>query len=192
MKIIENFLSDKEHQDLTKLVKSNIFDWFYMDYTSEEEFYGGANTTERPQFVHTFFYHGMNMQFIESLEPFKHALARNNIEPGKLLHIKANMLLKDENYPPNHFHPPHADVNKDNKFLSLLYYINDSDGDTFFFNKTYDTMPDFRSRVDDLKIVRRVKPKANMAVLFDSAILHASSSPIETDRRLVINAIFEL
>ena len=109
MKIIENFLSDKEHQDLTKLVKSNIFDWFYMDYTSEEEFYGGANTTERPQFVHTFFYHGMNMQFIESLEPFKNALARNDIEPGKLLHIKANMLLKDENYPPNHFHPPHAD-----------------------------------------------------------------------------------
>ena len=53
-------------------------------------------------------------------------------------------------------------------------------------------MPDFRSRVDDLKIVRRVKPKANMAVLFDSAIIHASSSPIETDRRLVINAIFEL
>ena len=192
MKIIENFLTDTEHQNLTKLVKSNIFDWYYMDWTSEADFYGGKLTTERPQFVHTFFYHGTTMKYMEALEPFKNALARNDIEPGKLIHIKANMLLRDENYPPNHFHPPHADVNKDNSFLSMLYYINDSDGDTFFFNKTHDSMPDFRNRVDELKVVRKVTPKANMVVLFDSAILHASSSPIETDRRLVINGVFEL
>lgn len=192
MKIVENFLSDKDHNDLTKLVKSNIFDWYYMDYTSEADFYGGVRTTERPQFVHTFFYHGMNMQYMEALEPFQYSLIKNGVKPKALVSLKANMLLKDDRYPLNHYHPPHADVNKDDKFLSLLYYINNSDGDTFFFNKTYDTMPDFKSRVDELEIVNRVTPKANMAVLFDSSVLHASSSPIKTERRLVVNAIFEM
>ena len=61
---------------------------------------------------------------------------------------------------------------------SLIYYINDSDGDTIFFNKK-------------LKEIKRVTPKKNTAVLFDSNILHCGCNPIKSSMRGVINFIFK-
>ena len=55
----------------------------------------------------------------------------------------------------------------------LLYYVNDADGDTCFF--------------DGGEIVRRVAPKRGRAVFFDGRIAHASSGPVETRFRVVIN-----
>ena len=63
-------------------------------------------------------------------------------------------------------------------YKSLIYYVNDSDGDTIFFN-------------DNLKEIKRVNPKKGKAVLFDSNILHCGSNPINTLNRVVINFIFE-
>jgi hypothetical protein len=192
MRIIENFLSDKEYQDLTELVTSNVFDWYYIPYTSYSELHGGSNVTESNQFIHTFFSHKQAFKFIESMNPFKDKLIHHGIIPTNLLRIKANMLMKDPLYPINHFHPPHSDINDKGKFCTLLYYLNDSDGDTYMFNQTYNNMPDFKDRTDELVITKRITPKANTAVVFDSTTIHTSSSPRETDRRMVINFLFEI
>jgi hypothetical protein len=192
MRIIENFLSDKEHQDLTELVTSNVFDWYYIPYTSYSKLHSGSNVTESNQFTHTFFSHKQSFNFIESINPFKGKLMQHGIKPTNLLRIKANMLIKDPLYPINHFHPPHSDIDDKGKFCTLLYYLNDSDGDTYMFNQTYSNMPDFKDRIDELVITKRITPKANTAVIFDSTIIHTSSSPRETDRRMVINFLFEI
>ena len=60
---------------------------------------------------------------------------------------------------------------------TFLYYVNDSDGDTIFFNK-------------NKKEIKRVKPKKGTGVLFKSNTLHAGSNPINSDKRMVINYIF--
>ena len=54
-----------------------------------------------------------------------------------------------------------------------LYYVNDSDGDTFFFDK-------------DKQIVDRVTPKKGRVVVFDGLTLHASSMPSK-DYRISMN-----
>jgi len=82
------------------------------------------------------------------------------------LRIKANLL---QPYPdaPEH-HPWHTDAANNN--VSMIYYLNDSDGDTFLGET--DT--------------QRVTPKANTAVIFPSNLRHASSNPTK-GRRMIIN-----
>jgi hypothetical protein len=53
-----------------------------------------------------------------------------------------------------------------------LYYINDSDGDTIFFD-------------DDENEIKRVTPKKGQMVFFDGSIKHCSSPPTKTHRAIV-------
>ena len=92
-----------------------------------------------------------------------------------IMRAKANLLfpLFENN---KQYHPPHID-HTDPKALSMVYYINDSDGPTRFFD-------------NDGNIIQTVQPKKGRLVLFPSNIAHASSCPIQTPRRMVINYVF--
>ena len=67
---------------------------------------------------------------------------------------------------------PHIDMKEKHKVI--LFYLNDSDGDTYFYDK-------------DHNIIDSVSPKENRAVLFDGSILHSSSKPTKSARRIVLN-----
>ena len=71
-----------------------------------------------------------------------------------------------------HKHTPHTDFKIPHKVI--LFYLNESDGDTYFYDKEHN-------------IIDSVTPKENRAVLFDGSILHSSSKPIEFARRIVLN-----
>lgn len=92
---------------------------------------------------------------------------------NKILHrIKANMLLESLDQTPN---PPHIDI-CDEKHKVILMYMNDSDGDTIFYeDETGD------------KILDKITPKRGRIVFFDGHHYHSSSPPIKTSRRMVIN-----
>jgi hypothetical protein len=101
-----------------------------------------------------------------------------------MIRIKANCLTRDgieEKY-----NAPHIDLTENGNFWSLVYFVNDSDGDTFLFDKSYP------APYDDLSVVERISPKAGNAVLLPSNLYHASSNPIKSQRRIVINHIFEI
>ena len=74
-----------------------------------------------------------------------------------------------------HRHAPHTDYPFDHKVI--LFYLNDSDGDTYFYDNEH-------------KIIDSVTPKENRAVLFDGSILHSSSKPIKFARRIVLSIDF--
>ena len=59
----------------------------------------------------------------------------------------------------------------------LLYYINDADGDTFFFD-------------DQENVIHRETPQKGKMIIFDGSIPHASSSPSE-DFRFILNICYE-
>lgn len=54
----------------------------------------------------------------------------------------------------------------------VLYYVNDSDGDTFLF--------------EGVNIFKRITPKKNRVVIFDGSIYHSSSGPT-LNKRAVLN-----
>ncbi len=72
-------------------------------------------------------------------------------------------------------HEPHIDYNFDH--TTALYYVNDSDGDTFFFDK-------------DNNIIHRETPLKGKLILFDGKEIHASSSPSE-GIRIAMNINFK-
>ena len=59
----------------------------------------------------------------------------------------------------------------------VLYYINDADGDTFFFK--------------DKEVIHRETPERGKMVLFDGSYYHASSAP-SNNIRMTLNINYEL
>ena len=94
-----------------------------------------------------------------------------------LLKVKVNRLLRDENFTLDNYNIPHQDVPESN-YMSMIYYINDSDGDTVFF--------------EDNTIVKRISPSQGDIVLFDSNLWHASSNPSINAERIVLNVVAEM
>lgn len=69
-------------------------------------------------------------------------------------------------------HDPHVDLNFPH--TSLIYYVNDSDGDTVFFDNDYK------------KVHKKVSPKKGRCVIFDGLIPHGAGIP-KTGPRCIVN-----
>ena len=82
--------------------------------------------------------------------------------------MKSNLLLQTQNTP----NTPHIDY----KFPHdvLLYYVNDSDGETIFYDS-------------ELNEIKKVNPKRGRIVVFDGSQYHSSTPPQKNKCRCVIN-----
>ena len=90
----------------------------------------------------------------------------------KLLRIRAVMNIKNQTGE----YIPHTDL--DAPHFTMLYYVNDSDGPTKFYDHK------------DGEVIKMVDPKKGRAVLFTGDTYHASSSPRHHSNRIVLNYNF--
>lgn len=100
--------------------------------------------------------------------------------------IKINLQANVDKSFKDHYNLPHMDVTfKGDKSLTMLYYVNDSDGDTFFFeeNDPYMVIKDY----NNLTLHKRISPKKGRVVIFRSDRIHAGSHPVDSPYRMVIN-----
>lgn len=71
--------------------------------------------------------------------------------------------------------------------LSMIYYVNDTDGETVFFDQF---LLEGQSKPDSVSVQQKVMPKRNRLVIFDSSQLHASKNPsIGSPPRCIINMV---
>jgi hypothetical protein len=88
-------------------------------------------------------------------------------------------------------HTPHVDLEFSHK--TALLYLNDSDGDTVFYDLKYpfterlSTHDYYLKNKKKMKIVETVKPEKNKFIWFDGFNYHSSTSPTKVDRRIVVN-----
>ena len=101
-----------------------------------------------------------------------------------LLRIQCNLMYQNpsKTFTKDSFNAAHTDQTYPHKVL--LYYVNDSDGDTFIFNEKRG------EEFDKLTIKQRVTPKQGRAVFFDGDYLHSSSNPLNSFKRQAINFNF--
>lgn len=103
----------------------------------------------------------------------------------EVIKAKFNLLTKHTS---SEYHYPHVDIqNSADNIKVAVYYVTDSDGDTFIFNEI---APCISAPV--LTINKRVKPLKGSAVIFDSNLFHASSSPVQHEYRIVLNVVFRI
>jgi len=185
---IENFANQFLKKDLEKeFLESKTWTWQYRTETSSmynSADYGcleDSNTKDSPQFIHIV---DSNSRDMAVISPLIYRLVEIVGFEVQFQRIKANLLWPDPTVKgTNFYHRPHVDHGRDDA-KTLIYYVNDSDGDTIIFKNRWDgTDP------GDLIVDCRIKPKAGDAILFDSNIYHTSSSPTERIRS-VINFIF--
>lgn len=86
---------------------------------------------------------------------------------------------------------PHIDFNSKTYYTTLVYYVDDSDGDTVLFSKKHIAGTEYDPVVKEkLNEVYRHTPKKGEAVVFNGHRYHAGNYPIQHGRRIVINFDF--
>ena len=121
-----------------------------------------------------------NIIFNNYVNPLiKLAFTKANIKYNKVVRAKFNILTKDPNFKKENYNTPHIDIEEDPgtyKFYSMIYYVNNSDGDTVFFD-------------EQNNITHRETPEQGKVIIFNSVILHASCNPSISEARVVLSVI---
>lgn len=102
--------------------------------------------------------------------------------------LRIRLGLFTQNVAGGPYHNPHVDFYLPH--YNALYYVNDSDGDTFIFNETYDEVSLERSveytRERKFTIARRISPRRGRMIGFDGRHYHASMHPTQSSHRIAI------
>jgi hypothetical protein len=195
--IIDDDLLSVEEQEKIKFVMCDEnFPWFlgYEKIATSNPIWADhfktitPNIQEYLQFVHAFVVNGQkNSDFVNDvLDPFLRASKKYGFD-DRIIRIKSNFCTKVQKNSIDVHQSPHVDTKI--KHWVMIYYVNDSDGDTFIFNEKLEH-PNPIESVNTLTIKQRIKPKQGRVVLFDGAHLHAGSHPSDANSRLVINYVF--
>jgi len=151
------------------------------------------NTYNSVQMVHRVYNHiDQRPQVNPALEPMTYAL--NIMVEGfgykmkDVLRLKVNMLQPHPDFKPGNYNTPHIDDEKMAEHFVLIYYPIDCDGDTYLFNEKFNKL----KKPEKLTIHKRITPKANSCVLFKGNRFHASSNPIKSEMRIIINCNISL
>jgi len=175
MKIIEDVLPQEQADFLEEMLTSKSTKWSYIPDSS-----GNIADDER-QFP-SFSIPVMNLSdrlqvadremWIRLDCPNETICKKAGVNVSSMNRIRLGMHVPDPSWTSHH--GPHTDQHMPHTVV--LYYVNDSDGDTYFFD-------------DDKQVIDRITPKKNTMVVFDGHTVHASSYPTK-GQRITINFNF--
>jgi hypothetical protein len=188
MQIVDNFLDDFNFQKLKTFVESPEFPWFYVSHVSLPP---GADMPD-PLSRETFGYNHMvynyednNKSFVFQSMPLILTKFEEifNTKITKLLRIRMGMKHPKIGFTENNYNLPHVDYFTPHS--TLIYYINDSDGDTRIFDQEF---TESTGEPTSFTVKTRITPRANrMLYLKNGLVYHTAANPIVTDRRIVLN-----
>ena len=131
---------------------------------------------DSPQFTHVFIKdEQVQSDYMAQIEPiiFNFAAKTEVLRSKRITKCKLNLNYKDVSYAKDEFYPIHKDIHGQSG-ITAIYYVNDCDGDTLFFN-------------NNNEVVKAVTPKKGRIVYFDNQILHAGQPSKESMYRVLIN-----
>lgn len=187
---IENIIPIDYQNYIEETMMSFNFPWFYnKNLVSPDEPFLGREDNHQG-FNHFFYEEGRPSTFFEAFYPLVLSITSKNIgNCNKLIRMRANLTLNNSGSTIEH-HLPHIDSWYPH--WVAIYYVNDSDGDTYIFNEINDN---YDSGIEDVKrieknkftIKKRITPKKGKVLLFEGKYYHTSSWPKKNKYRTVIN-----
>ena len=175
--IIKNLLPKVYLYQLQKTILHGNFDWYWKS----ENIVNTAPEGQLFQFTHRLITDNKSVSTHSTLiDPVLFFLRKKtNIKIKNVSRVKINLIpriIQKDEWLENIIH---QDMEK-GKYISVVYYVNCSDGDTTLYEN------------DKQTIKKTSSPIANNAIIFNSKTWHRSSVPKENKRRVVINCIFEV
>lgn len=180
--VVIDEIINKEYQ---LLIKKNLFDNFFPWYFTSDVTHSEDNFQQRPGFSHQF----INLKTSKIVSSLHKLLVPLIQESCKAINFNITKITQGRsflqlplNLKENTVDTPHID--DVNRHLVVLYYVNDSDGDTIIYENLYDKKN--KMIFNNLKIKQKVSPKMGRVVLFDGWLYHTASQP-RNDNRCIIN-----
>lgn len=180
IRIIENVFAKDLQDHIEDYVTKNTFPWFYQkDISVDDHSLDDKNYFPSAGFTHVALDRGyINSEHFQSGINFEKMVVELasifEVQLDNIIRVKLNFTTPVPGYQSNNYCSPHTDFEEPH--WVFLYYINDSDGDTIFFDNK-----------KDLNIIKRITPKKGTCVLFNGEIYHTQSNPITSISRLNIN-----
>ena len=122
IQVIDNFLDKEEFNNLSSILMSNNFPWFFNEQITNEK-----DPKDYCYFTHTFYIEpGISSNYFQLFNNFL-----KKIECKSIVRIKANLYFNQNK---KQIHKAHIDYPFSHK--GCLFYINDNNGLTYFENKS--------------------------------------------------------
>jgi len=174
---VENVVGKSQFDAMQETILSNRFAWYFLPDTT----YGSGVSTDSSKhgFRHQLIFNNENKSGMSDLfVPL--AWIASDCLGKKCLSVYSMHANLMENYNKELEPLPHIDRDTCDKDAlancwTAIFYINDSSGDTLFFNDTAN------------EIIYRHKPMENTMIIFPSGTFHSASLPSTNPFRCVIN-----
>lgn len=187
------YYNDPSVDLLNSTVNHKFFPWFYIEQTSgtdkpdSNDFFIDSKTEDRPFFVHFVYGEEEGVTSPTTIHLVKNLVYKFvkdfKIPFKRVLRAKLNLSLSQNGFNDNNYCIPHVDYVKPHKVL--LFYLNESDGDTVMFNEKYP------NTFDKLTEYKRITPMKYKVLNFDGFQWHANYNPVKSISRLVLNVDYE-
>jgi len=187
--IIEQAIKQPAFDEIKTEIFSNNFPWYFTESTAYKN---AENSIEGYSFFHTAITNeGKKNSYMADILTFP---IKETLETaiGKNIEIFRLRLCLSSPKSKVVIHGPHVDQHFDH--MSAILYLNDNDGDTYFYNENYDpgskmSFQKYYETILNSKVTvqKCVTPKENRLVYFNGFQYHSSSTPTNTARRVVVN-----
>jgi hypothetical protein len=191
IQIYDDILNQSEKDHIENFLRDNKFAWHlgtdenhYTVAASNTVADGNENTKEKTLLCHIFYLAGQRNSLNYELSDFIFSkfLFHTNHPFKELIRSKANLQLRSSASDRNYHSTPHVDYEYDH--YVLLYYANDTDGNTVIFDRQYGEPK------TTYNIIKEVEPRKGRFLFFNGKYYHAARSPTNNELRLNVNFNF--
>jgi hypothetical protein len=158
----------------------------YVENQFNPALFWDKNTKDSAQLIHGVVVDGVQISDYWSVlrTILYYTIAKTNKEL-EVLRCKVNVNFPHKQFSEMQYLPPHIDT-VDQADFTAIYYVNDSDGDTMFFETPS------QNKTDEAFLIKQtVTPKKGRMAFFDNKTVHCGKPPQQSDARCVINFNFK-
>lgn len=176
--LIQNVIEKGDAQKIKDVIDNPHFSWYFQDNIIDNK-----PTDQISGFLHFFYKEGNIVcpTAIMLIPLFVAFQEKTKLKIIDIHRVQANLVFNQITNEEIDKNSIHTDLNydKNKNFISFVYYVLDSDGDTIVYN-------------EDMTEKERANPIMNNLIWFKSNQLHTLRLPKLHKKRIVINAIVEI
>jgi hypothetical protein len=182
--VFDDIIDPKEQEEIkNKLFENDNVSWFYKKDITK---YSDLNKQKRPGFSHYFIINKKsNSEFHNlPLNIIINSCKKINFNLKQIIQSRSFLQLPlNEKFLGEGLDTPHIDIEEEH--IVILYYVNDSDGDTVIYENKYEKNK--KVNIKDLKIKKTINPKQGRVIIFNGHLYHTGQQP-QKDVRCIINS----